>query len=269
MPGDSLRINPAGPVRDLYGNAANALNPAVAITLKQIPPGIITAYYVDRDASGAADGYIDTAIIQFNKKVALSDLSFQLDWGVGFDVTGITGDTVSYASSDSTRVAIALRLVFPYTGLLKTSGAMFVTASFGSFPGETRQAQVADSAAPVIDSATYYVNPVGRRRVRHPGVLFSEPVNINQALNPFLLSGKTAASYAFPFPRSPYRETAPYTALPGRGSRGLPQNGDMIWIAPDTGVSDLGGVFQDNGNNRKVGACHRQAQNRLEAFHCL
>jgi hypothetical protein len=55
-------------------------------------------------------------------------------------------------------VGIALRTVFPYTGLLATSGDMLVTVRFNSFPGESRQATVADSAAPVIDSAVYYVN---------------------------------------------------------------------------------------------------------------
>jgi len=252
QPGDSLRINPAGPVRDLYDNAANVLNPAVAITLKQIPPGIITAYYVDRDASGAADGYVDTAIIQFNKKVALSDLSFQLDWGVGFDMTGITGDTISYASSDSMRVAIALRLVYPYTGVLKTSGAMFVTTSFASFPGETRQAPVADSAAPVIDSAAYDVNTFAGGGCDTLRVVFSEPVNINQAFNPFMLSGKTAASYTFSLSPIAISGNSAVYCVTGASFQGLPQTGDLIWIAPNNGVSDLGGVFQNNGDNRRV-----------------
>jgi hypothetical protein len=50
QPGDSLRINPVGPVRDLYGNEAHQLNPPVVLTLKQIPPAILSAYYVDRSS---------------------------------------------------------------------------------------------------------------------------------------------------------------------------------------------------------------------------
>jgi uncharacterized repeat protein (TIGR01451 family) len=251
LPGDSLRINPAGPVRDLYGNAAHPLNPAVVITLRQIPPAIVKAYYVDRDASGAADGYLDTAIIRFNKKVDLSDLSFQLDWGIGFNVTNIAGDTIAYAGADSMSVGIALRTVFPYTGLLATSGDMLVTVRFNSFPGESRQAQVADSAAPVIDSAVYYVNKEANAACDSLKVVFSEPVTISQSINPFTLSGKSGARYVFTLSMTGGSGAVALFCVSPPG-KGLPQTGDAMWIDPNNSVSDAGGVFQNNGNNRKV-----------------
>jgi len=250
-PGDSLRINPAGPVADLYGNKANTLNPAVAITLKQSPPSIVMAYYVDR-SSGLADGYVDTAIIRFNKKVSLNDLSFQLDWGTGLNVANIVGDTIAYAGPDSTSVGIALRLVYPYVGQPKTSGNMFATVSFNSFPGETRQASVADSAAPVIDSATYIANTLTSGGCDSLKVVFSEPVNINQALDPFLLSGKSVPSYTFNLSPVAISGNQALYCVSSASSKGLPQNGDQMWIAPNNSVGDLGGVFQNSGNNRKV-----------------
>jgi uncharacterized repeat protein (TIGR01451 family) len=251
LPGDSVRINTAGPVRDLYGNAAHPLNPAVAITLKQIPPAIFKAYYVDRDAGGAADGYLDTAIIRFNKKVSLSDLSFQLDWGIGFNVTNIAGDTVAYAGADSMSVGIALRTVFPYTGLLATSGDMLVTVRFNSFPGESRQAKVADSAAPVIDSAVYYVNKETNAACDSLKVVFSEPANISQSITPFMLSGKSGAPYVFTLSRTGGSGAVALFCVSPPG-KGLPQTGDAMWIAANSSVSDVGGVFQNNVNNRKV-----------------
>jgi hypothetical protein len=251
LPGDSVRINPMGPIRDLYGNAAHPLNPAVAITLKQIPPAIVKAYYVDRDAGGAADGYLDTAIIRFNKKVSLSDLSFQLDWGIGLNVANITGDTIAYAGTDSMSVGIALRTVFPYTGLLATSGDMLVTVRFNSFPGESRQAQVADSAAPVIDSAVYYVNKEANAACDSLAVVFSEPINISQSINPFMLSGKSGAPYVFTLSRTGGSGAVALFCVSPPG-KGLPQTGDEMWIAANSSVSDAGGVFQNNVNNRKV-----------------
>ena len=251
QPGDSLRINPVGPIRDLYGNPAHLLNPAKAILLKQIPPIILKAYYVDRDANGA-DGYVDTAVIRFNKKVVLSDLSFQFDWGSGLNVADIQGDTLSYAGADSTAAGIAMRIVFPYTGLLKTSGDMFVIARFKAFPGESRQATVADSAAPVIDSATYYFNSGIGTACDTLRVLFSEPISINQSLNPFSLSGKSASSYTFALSQIAITGKNAEFCVSSASTPGAPQAGDTIWIAANNSVADGGGVFQNNKNNRKV-----------------
>jgi conserved repeat domain len=251
LAGDSLRINPAGPARDLYGNGAHPRNPAVVILLRQIPPTIVKAYYVDRNA-GRADGYVDTAFIQFNKKVSLGDLSFLLDWSNGLLVDNIRGDTISYIGTDSTRVGIALRTVFPYTGILRTSGAMNIIARFDDFPGESRQGTVVDSAAPVIDSATYYVNTNTARACDTLVVVFSEPVTINQSLNPFRLSGKSASSYTFALTPIAFAGKIDTFCVSSASLPGVPQNGDTMWIAANNSVSDAGGVFQNNGNNRKV-----------------
>jgi hypothetical protein len=75
--GDSLRINPAGPVADLRGNTAHALNPAVPLGIKAAPASGIGGYYVDRDGNGV----VDTAVLSFNKKVQAADLSLSFDWG--------------------------------------------------------------------------------------------------------------------------------------------------------------------------------------------
>jgi hypothetical protein len=148
-------------------------------------------------------------------------------------------------------MGIALRTVYPYTGQLKTSGPMLVTARFNAFPGEYRQATVADSAAPVIDSATYIYSTGASGACDTLRVVFSELVNAIQSQTPFLLSGKST-SYAFtlsPIALAGKNATFCVTSI---SAQGVPQSGDFVWIAPNNSVSDAGGVFQNNGNNRKV-----------------
>jgi hypothetical protein len=249
LPGDLLRINPAGPVRDIYGNAAHQLNPPAIISLRQIPPSIVDAYYVDRDAGGA-DGYVDTAIIRFNKKVSLGGLSLLLDWGNGLSVNNIRGDTISYRGTDSMSIGIALRAVFPYSGALRTSGAMNLIAQFDDFPGESRQSAVTDSAAPVIDSAAYLYNTAGAGGCDTLLVSFSEPASITGA-DPFVFSARSTATRYSPALSPLYSGggAVKFCATSGDVS---PQNGDSIWINSNGSVRDQLGNFQNNLHNRKA-----------------
>jgi len=249
LPGDLLRINPAGPVRDIYGNAAHQLNPPAIISLRQIPPSIVDAYYVDRDAGGA-DGYVDTAIIRFNKKVSLGGLSLLLDWGNGLSVNNIRGDTISYRGTDSMSIGIALRAVFPYSGALRTSGAMNLIAQFDDFPGESRQSAITDSAAPVIDSAAYLYNTAGAGGCDTLLVSFSEPASITGA-DPFVFSARSTATRYIPALSPLYSGggAVKFCATSGDVS---PQNGDSIWINSNGSVRDQLGNFQNNLHNRKA-----------------
>jgi hypothetical protein len=198
--GDSLRINPAGPLRDQVGNAANVNNRPVLLGVKQIPAGVVAAWYVDRD-SGSADGVVDAVIVRFTKKVGLQDLSFLVDWG--YPIHGERYPRAARLSyyGDSTTVSVSLINAFSTPPGIKTDGAMRVTPYFSSFPGISQNFPVADSAAPVIDSAVYYVNSVTLASCDTLKVAFSEPVNISQSVNPFLLSGKSASSYIFTLSR--------------------------------------------------------------------
>ncbi len=249
LPGDSLRINPAGPIRDLPGNAAHTLNPPVLITVKQIAPSIVDAWYVDRDAHGA-DGMVDTAIVRFNKKVSLSDLSFLLDWGSGLTGGDIKGDALAFAGSDSI-VAIALQPSFPYAKYVRTSGAMMATASFASFPGESNNRQVKDSAAPVIDNATFIPDASLNELCDTLEVTFSEPANVGSGLKPFEFSGRTGISYEYDLSVISSKDNKFRFCIKFASDR-APRAGDSICINPNSSVSDVQGTFQNNRLNRKV-----------------
>jgi hypothetical protein len=127
---------------------------------------------------------------------------------------------------------------------------MRVTPYFSSFPGISQNFPVADSAAPVIDSAVYYVNSVTLASCDTLKVAFSEPVNISQSVNPFLLSGKSASSYIFTLSRIGGAGAVDSFCVSPPG-KGLPQTGDSIWIAVN-GVGETSGLLQSNANNRKV-----------------
>ena len=249
LPGDSLRINPAGPIQDLSGNKAHLMNPAVPLTLKISIPAIVTAWYVDRAINGA-DGLIDTAFIRFNKKVSLSDLSFLLDWGNGLTQSNINGDVLSFAGSDSV-VAIALQPGFQYSHFIRTSGAMLATASFVSFPGESSVGSINDSAAPVIQYATYFPNTAENQACDTLKVVFSEPATLSAGLKHFKFFGRTGISYDYDFS---------FLSMDGDTARfcmnflsdEAPRTGDSICIEANNSVGDAPGTFQNNPVNRKV-----------------
>jgi hypothetical protein len=111
---------------------------------------------------------------------------------------------------------------------------------------------VADSAAPVLESATYSVNSGAHPACDTLVVTFSEPVNTIQASSQFLLSGKSGQSYTFNLSTVASAGKTDTFCVSSASASNVPQNGDMMWIAPNNSVSDAGGVFQNNANNRKV-----------------
>jgi len=248
--GDSLRINPIGPVRDDAYNAAHIKNPAVPITLKQAPPYIISSYYVDRD-TGGADGIVDTSFVQFNRTADINKLSFDLDWGNNLTVSGINSGYLSYSGKDSTRVRIDMRKAFPYTSLLKTSDNIYASALFSTFPGEYRTGTITDSAAPVIDSARYLYNTGDASSPDTLIVTFTEASVIASSQAPFIFSAKTTGTkytMTLSFVNT-IKNTAKFTAIP---SSYAPLTGDSIWINSNNTVGDAVGIFQNNAKNRKV-----------------
>jgi hypothetical protein len=247
--GDSLRINPAGPLRDQVGNAANINNRPVLLGVKQIPAGVVAAWYVDRD-SNRADGVVDAVIVRFTKKVGLQGLSFLVDWGYPITANNVSGAAVSYVNGDSTMVSVSLINAFSTPPGIKTGGLMQVTPYFSSFPGVSQNVPAADSAGPVIDSAVYYVNSATLASCDTLKVVFSEPVNISQSMPPFMLSGKSGVPYVFTLSKTGGSGAVALFCVSSPG-KGLPQTGDAMWIAAN-GVSDTSGVLQANPNNRKV-----------------
>ena len=254
--GDSLRINPAGPIADVLNNTANLLNRPVVITLKPIPAAIVQAWYLDKNA----DGIVDAVDIKFNKNVSLSDVVVSLDWGNSNRADSIPASLLSFSGTDNLSIEISVRGAF--NGLtadsIKTSGSMNATVGYRSMPFDpTSTADVADSAAPVIISAKYYPSP-NTNGIDTLLVRFSEPVTSISSTTPFSLYSKNfQKSYSLVVDRTDHPEKFTNTAL-GQYSitsvQGVqfPVTGDSIWIDPAAGIGDAGLAVQKNPNNRRA-----------------
>ena len=247
--GDSLRINPAGPLRDQIGNAAHPLNRPVLLGIKQIPAGVTAAWYVDRE-NGRADGIVDAAVVRFNKKVSLQDLSFLVDWGYPFTAKNVRDSGLSYSGTDSMTVNVTLKNAFSPSPGIKTSGAMLVTPFFSSFPGVAQGVPAADSAAPVIDSVSLISDP-NCGAIDTLLVYFSEPILLTSSTSPINVLSKTTNTTRTPsFSLLKVNESSAYFAVTEDQA---PKNGDSLWInTPPSWARDTGGMYQTNPDNRKT-----------------
>jgi hypothetical protein len=257
--GDSLRINPAGPLRDQFGNPAHALNRPVVLGTKGIPPSLLSAYYFDRD-SGRADGVVDEAIVKFDRKADIAGLSLLFDWGSSLPLSTIQGADIAYLSADSTLISVNLKNAFPDRPHPKTSGAMYVTSQWKQWkkvPWETDNAKVQDSAAPVISSASYLLGGEVGGACDTLIVFFSEPVTITPGQNatPFrFFNGSIGSTYmlSVSFIKQQSNDTMARFCVSSDLITAMPKTGDSIWINPAGGVSDSNGIAQMNERNRRV-----------------
>ena len=256
--GDSLRIDPTGPIADVFGNTANTLNRPVVITQKPIPAAIVQAYYLDKNA----DGVVDAVRIIFKKSVSLNDLAISLTWG---DLTPAYADSIptgrlSYFGADSLGIEINDTGAFKTISAdsIKTSGHMQATVSFNSMPENPAEAaDVADSAAPVIVSANYLPGLIGSGSSTTTdtlSIVFSEPIATITSNTPFQLENKSTGLYmiSLVLPSLPGSGNTLRFLVPQTPTMVYPQKGDSIWINPGAGVGDAGSIIQTNPNNRRA-----------------
>jgi len=227
----------------------------VPLGTKEIAPSLVAASYADRD-SGKADGIVDLAFITFDKKVKKDGLSLLFDWGSNIPPVIVQSSAISYGS-DSMTVSINLGGLFSAKPLIKTSGDMFVTSQWKTFPGQTDNIKLKDSAGPVITAASYLLSGEVGGDCDTLVVFFSEPtsINPNQNATPFKFLNKGNGSvYSLSvsqlIPES--NDTAARFCVNSNLSIALPKTGDSIWINPMGGVSDSFGVVQGNERNRKA-----------------
>ncbi|MBN2036518.1 MAG: hypothetical protein JW768_07220 [Chitinispirillaceae bacterium] len=265
--GDSLRLQPGGPITDTDSlrNTPHLNNRPVVIEVKLVPAPVVAAKYQDRNA----DGHVDFAVFQFGKKVMLSDCIIALDWGVSsidsIPTARLAAVVTAGAAEDSVIEANIAGLFAGLTGI-KTSGGMFTTVEYRSIPGEQVTGDVADSAAPVlIDSAHYYPGTAIDASTSYPDTivaLFSEPIaaTLNNAVPFDLLSVSTNTGYTFsvvtpsPIPMNQNRCT--FVVVPGSltpAAVSIPRTGDSVRIHPAAGVRDAqGAVLQSHPANHRV-----------------
>ena len=262
--GDSLRIQPGGPLKDALGNYAHPLNRPVIITLKPIPASITYGYYVDNNAQNRADGVVDSVVIAFNKKVTLSDLIVSLDWGGTIRADSVDASLIRFIAGDSVvEISVLGQFKNLAAGDVKTSGAMNATVFYKSIPGEPVKGAIADRAAPVAaDSAIYSPGiTVGDVYIDTLYVTFSEqitPPAINDPFNLQTADGSTNYTILFnsvdPLVNSrtdgdkfTYRFLV--TSIQGVT---FPKTGDLLWIKSSAAIADMAGTIQTKDDNRKV-----------------
>jgi hypothetical protein len=257
--GDSLRINPEGPLRDQLGNRAHLFNRPVILGSKEIPPNFVSAYYVDRD-SGIANGVVDAAILKFNKRTDISGLTLLFDWGSNYPQSTILSADMAYLSpTDSTIVFVNLKTAFPTRPPLKTSGDMFVTSQWKKFPTLTDNIKVQDSAAPVIAEASYLLSAEIGNFCDTLIVSFSEPSSIipDQNIMPFKLFSRGGGLTSMPLVSLIAQQNSDtlmrFCVSADQITAVIPKTGDSLWINPIGNVKDKPiGIVQMNERNKKV-----------------
>ena len=254
LTGDRLRLIPesaGGTLADANGNKAHDLNRSVVIGFRAGAAAIAEAWYRDENA----DGIIDRVVVRFKRKVELSEI----------DTISIFRNQklFSFSSSSCTRVSDSVFSIDIGASLaslsISTGGGMYVSVVYQALPDISRSATVADSAAPVIVSATLTpgsFTETGTRENDFLEVVFSEE-SMEFGLSPFLLSTrkdgqhyrytlefieKGATAYSYRFRVLSISNTAIQFASAG----------DTIWIDPSAGIHDSGGVEQDNPENRRA-----------------
>lgn len=247
---DSIALNSAGPVSDLYGNTAHPDNRPVPLIIRKIPGKVIHAYYLDFNA----DGIVDKATLKFNKKVALSEFTASFSWKNTNITPNLDSARFSY-KKDSTEVNVNLAGAFPQQSIL-TSGEMLV--SIESFVKQGKQvAAVVDSTPPVLISAE--LSPgIPKNEIKSSDTLicnFSEPISGINCAKPFLFSRIVQGQ------NSKYQMSL--TTISNSKSRWVfkiddikgvefPENSDSVWINDTCGISDTLSNKQVNRENHRV-----------------
>jgi len=260
---DSLRLQPGGPITDATAllNTPHLNNRRIPIVIRTTPAPILGGYYEDRDA----DGNVDNVVIQFGKKVTLSDCVIALDWGLGkLDTAAVSRLTFLVPDSIVAINTISPTRLFTNLNGLKTSGAMKATVSYGSIPDEFVFGTMADSAAPVLkDTVRYYPGkPITETTSDLDTVIATFSESIASTINgtPFnLFSIAMIMPYTFTVAVPPQAlDQDRVTLIVNNNSLspatiGLPRTGDSVWINTAGGIADQATLKpQANLANRRV-----------------
>lgn len=249
--GDSLRLVP-GPqtvcVRDPSGNQPHENNPPVIIGIITTPPTIIAACYNDNNA----DGVIENAVLYFNKKVNVSQITnMAFEWfgelhTVPASEASQAGDTVVHVNLEGT--------VVPDT-LIQTSGLMKLTLQYQN--NVLAEVTLADSAAPVIVSATYVACQIMEKSGALNDTLhirFSEEVEDITSPTPFLLNqyNPNEIQYHLVLDNSDNGGASHTFNVTDIAGVTYPLEDDSIWINSIEHVSDLDANVQSHSGNRRA-----------------
>lgn len=232
--GDSLKINPAGPIVDLFGNKAHALNRPVVLKLKITPPPALTvvtaAFFADNGF-----GRVDRVEIHMLKDLAAAPDSATFSWPDNVAPAKTIRTGITWDPADKKHVTFSFAAnPFP-AGITSTTqasapGSLFTRYPKPGVPGQVTPMTLTDSVGPLLDSAMV-------REKIEPGndtlyLSFSEPIA------PASLSGASLILIKAGTPPA----TIPLTILsmqatPGGGYAYRVEIGDMGPSAPVAGDS--------------------------------
>ncbi len=247
---DSIALNSSGPVADEYSNRAHPDNRPVPFIVRKTPGKLIKAFYSDSDA----DGFVDRAILRFNKEIVLSEIKVSFQWVNGLKTADLVLSRYKFGR-DNTELIIDLSGAFSQKTII-TSGEMITQVEFSGRP-EKQTFQVADSAAPVLTSVKL-IPGAQSEALKAPDKLnctFSEEVTAINCNNPFqLLTKDNEQNIPYELTlTTPVKTTGMWTftvdAIKGVE---FPQEGDSVWINRGCGISDLLLNKQTNPNNHRV-----------------
>ncbi len=253
--GDSLKINSAGSLADMLGNKAHNDNRPVVIHLKQIPAGIVSAAYFDKNA----DGIVDSLSIKFNKKVNANSCKVFARWESNPIKFKDTLDNTKITNGpDTNELSVDISNAFNTVPKDMTSGAMYVDVINKDFSGdEAKRSKAAeDRAAPVLVSATYSPGAIISSNENAADTLimvFSEPVKDQSEMDLFNFKNNIA-SYNVIIDKVLYRSVngSQFTYLIGdQEKEKFPANGDSVNMKVNM-FSDLTNNVQQYENNKKV-----------------
>lgn len=155
--GDSLKINPTGPLTDLFGNKANALNRPVVLKLKIVAPpplGVVSAAYFSDNGFGR----VDRAEIHMAKDLAAPPDSVRLSWPDSTRPVKIIRTGITWDPADKKHVTVAFSdNPFP-AGITASTAPTSPGTLYSHFPkpgtpGQVTSFRLVDSVGALLDSA--------------------------------------------------------------------------------------------------------------------
>ncbi len=253
-PGDLLRLAPksaGGTLSDANKNNPHDLNRPVVLGFRAGPTSMVRAYYLDVNA----DGFIDRVVAVFKRPVQPSDFkAVRMQWsnaGSTKDET-VSPDAVTKLSDSIVSLIVHGEIVSPNTP--QTSGALIVLVEYNAFPDAVRSLTVADSAAPVIVSASLsYGNAEALDSTLT--VVFSEPLQQEPGTYPFLLwSNRNTRQYQFKLALPSCSENTCRFLVDAIDAQDVSfaAQGDSIWINVAALITDTLGNSQLNPLNRRA-----------------
>lgn len=250
--GDSLRLNPSGPLKDQYSNHSHLLNRPVALSIRKKPPEIVSAFYRDRNA----DGTIDEVVVQFDKNVDIKSISSIVSFKQ-YNSSLINSDRITRSTINQSAIIIDINNSFSESIKGSTSGTMNIRINFSDFPGYSAVNGVSDSAAPVITDAWFYEG-VKLSRTSSPFdtliITFSEEVERIDYEEPFLFkpSSQIRPSYSLILMNSGSTFSKQSFLVMNVLGNGYPDKNDSVYINVSGNVKDRLSNIQNNPLNYRV-----------------